>query len=233
MKEDNYSRERDDDQEDSEAEEALSLCDLVLGDDHKNTSDIKEANIQISSKFEFYTHLNTQTMRAAEDIMFHGKLLPYRPPPLLPASGNHHRKSDSLSQLQAPPKVRFTDDYTKLRRDASARMVRAKSMPQPNNRGYADKCFGKCDNSIKTAKPKWRLLMFGSLRTPTEMELKDIRNRQNRRIPTTWFPSGEEQKMSPDKRDEQKGSWRLLRALSCKGETNGVITEALGCIRQV
>lgn len=239
MKEVKFSRELDDGQEDSEAEESPSLCDLPLGEDsNKNMSGSKEADFPVSPDhdiFEFYTHFNTQTMRAAEDIMFQGELLPYRSPPPLEYNSRRgflHRKSDSLSHLQPSPTVRFTrssqsHDYAKLPRSSSARMVRAKSMPQPNNRPSADKCFG-------TAKPKWRLLMFGSLRTPTEMELKDIRNRQSRRVPTRWFPThNAEEQVSADKRDEHKGSWRLLRALSCKGEANGVITDALGCIRHV
>ncbi|PIA28662.1 hypothetical protein AQUCO_06800083v1 [Aquilegia coerulea] len=255
-----FLKENNEIQEDSDTDEALSLCDLPLGgeQDSTNTYDYSSKGHRTSSSdqelFEFFIDLKTETknMSSAEDIILSGKLLPYRSPttPLSKFSNKtstkcvddvdyqrfefpskkliRHRKSESLSDLQdqrsQSSKVGFIRkshslDYKQLSRDSSSKMTRTRSFAPSNDR-------------LLSGKPRWRLLMFGFMRTPTEMELKDIKNRQNRRIPATMFSKHDGEETVSVRREEGKGSWRLLRVLSCKGEVNGVIP-SLSCIPHV
>ncbi|KAL5699221.1 hypothetical protein ACHQM5_030156 [Ranunculus cassubicifolius] len=252
MTEENLVQANDGGQDDSEAEEALSLRDLPI---QRNSTNDKENILQSSSDdqgiFEFYTSITkTEHMRPADDIIFGGKLLPYKSPNSFTPTSNKtsrfderqrrnilHRKSESLNSLQrsqSSAKERLARsshslNYRKLHRDSSTPKISRSTSRNDGVSAVTTSCFGKTDSS----KPKWRVLAFGFMGTPTEMELKDIRNRQSRRSPATLFPSFDGEERDSGRKDEEKGSWKLLRVLSCKGEANGVITEALTCIRQV
>ncbi|KAF5207050.1 hypothetical protein FRX31_003360 [Thalictrum thalictroides] len=249
MAEDMFITENNDLQVDSDAEESLSLCDLPLyGNDfikeqhhHHHLQTPSSSSSTDQELFEFFIDMKTETttnMSSAEDIILCGKLLPYRSPTPLSKFPNKttsvddqifefppkkllrrgHRKSESLNDLpeksHSSPKIRFIRsshslDFHKLNRDSSSKITRTRSL-----------------------QPRWRLMMFGFMKTPTEIELKDIKNRQNRRIPSTMFPMHYGEETVSVKREEEKGSWRLLRVLSCKGEANGVIP-SLSCIPHV
>lgn len=80
-------RDRNRDQEEEE-EEALSLCDLPLQGRNKESPDIAAPNSARPSSepaefFEFFSDLSSE-MSSAEDIIFHGKLVPFIDPTLLP-----------------------------------------------------------------------------------------------------------------------------------------------------
>nr|KYP74760.1 hypothetical protein KK1_007451 [Cajanus cajan] len=77
---------------------------------------------------------------------------------------------------------------------------------------------GKVSLMRSTTKSRWFLFMFGSMSklSSTEMELRDIRNRQGRRRgPATMFPAPEDGKEVAMKgKGSCKGMWKLLKSIS-------------------
>ncbi|XP_042484979.1 uncharacterized protein LOC122065238 [Macadamia integrifolia] len=136
---------------------------------------------------------------------------------------------NSLQRSQTSAKERFMrTDYQKLRRVSTS----TKNPVEPIDRYVSGKCLGKGNfsshpTSSAPARPRWPLLMFGMVNVPKEMELKDIRNRQNRLNPTLLFPESDAAGGGSEKvrvrREEEKGSWRLLRALSCRGHGSAAV----------
>ncbi|XP_043721882.1 uncharacterized protein LOC122669233 [Telopea speciosissima] len=142
---------------------------------------------------------------------------------------NALQRSKTIAKDRLPMRTNNLLEYRKLRRVSST----TKTKVETNDRYMSGKCSGKGNSSsISTsttplAKPKWPLLMFGMVNVPKEMELKDIKNRQNRRNPTLLFPAivaGGGTEEAKVRREEEKGSWRLLRALSCRGHASAVVT---------
>ncbi|KAK9283901.1 hypothetical protein L1049_012156 [Liquidambar formosana] len=118
--------------------------------------------------------------------------------------------------------------YSKLQQVSGS-----KSFALPGSEKY-DIPVRKVSILTSPAKSKSNLFMFGLLmRVPTEMELSDIRNRQQRRIPSMRFSQsfdrGEE--VTVGKR-EGKGFWRLLRSSLGFGShhANTVVKASFGCI---
>ncbi|KAK1268238.1 hypothetical protein QJS04_geneDACA013882 [Acorus gramineus] len=156
--------------------------------------------------FEFYSD-STSEMCAAEDIFLRGRLLPYRPPQTTeeeqPKPTTHHRKTESFDESnRGSAKGRFLKagssssslEYQKLQR------ARSERPPPP---------------PASAAKPNWYWIVFGSVKLPGEMEMRDIRSRQRRRQPPPPLPlSSEGRKTALGK---SGNGWRLLKSLSCKG----------------
>ncbi|XP_042499312.1 uncharacterized protein DDB_G0283697-like [Macadamia integrifolia] len=206
--------------------------------------------------FEFFSDLKADIC-PADDIIFCGKLISYKEKechreedknPNLDVfefdddDGNQtctiksffrrrRQRSESLnalkrSQSSAKDRLKRTN-YQKLRRVSST----TKNTVDLNDRYKTGKSSGKGNSSLSTsstpARPRWPLLMFGMVNVPKEMELKDIRNRQNCRNPTLLFPefvAGDVTEKVRVRREEKKGSWSLPRASSCRGR---------GCIPHV
>ncbi|OVA04208.1 hypothetical protein BVC80_271g5 [Macleaya cordata] len=268
--------------DDFEAEEALSLCDLPLTDgdnwedlstNSKKNNDFGGVGLSDQEFFEFFSDFKSE-MRAAEDIIFCGKLLPYRSPNNVHDHSNQfstiskrndeidslieldfkkkrfnpHRKSESLNDLERSKsnvknrflKNSYSLDYRKLQRVSSSKTVKTVSEAKDNVQSQipAGKCFGKNVFSVRSlsipsssssqVKPKKQLVMFGVMKSPAEMELRDIRNRQNKRNPSSLFPE-----TVSVKSNEGKSSWSILRALGCKGHANAAVTASLRCIPHV
>ncbi|XP_021893179.1 uncharacterized protein LOC110811105 [Carica papaya] len=195
--------------------------------------------------FEFLSNLNSDhDMCPAEEIIFCGKLVPFKDQNapssqhtdqnILPATeyykkGNTglRRRSESLSELQSSYMTRSSSirtklmrnsrslDYRKLHRFSSRNMYSPESDIELN---FSGKSAGKSyDTSAKkTVKPRWYFFMFGMAKFPPEMELRDIKNRQFRRNPSAMFPPIESGGNFPVNRSTNKGSWKFLKALSCK-----------------
>ncbi|XP_042492791.1 uncharacterized protein LOC122072272 [Macadamia integrifolia] len=199
--------------------------------------------------FEFFSDLKAD-MCPADDVIFCGKLISYKekdchrkddknqildvfdddddgnPTCRIKSFFRRRRRTESLNSLQRSQSSDTKDrlprtNYQKLRRISSSK----KTLVEPVDRYKSGKCSRKGNSSSlptssAPARPRWPLLMFGMVNAPKEMELKDIRNRQNRRNPTLLFPEfiagGGTEKVRV-RREEEKGSWRLLRALSCRG----------------
>ncbi|KAJ0089589.1 hypothetical protein Patl1_14270 [Pistacia atlantica] len=176
-----------------EEEEALSLCDFPLDENngnnfqetttrsHSNSNTTRRTSSSSSTEpgdpefFEFLSNLSSE-MRAAEDIIFCGKLIPHQQQQQQQFSSKEHRhgdfrrRSESLSELQSSrskSKILRSSrslDYQKLYRVSSSKTS----------------SVGKSDNvnKIRAVKPWWYLLMFGMVKFPPEMDLRDIKSRQ-------------------------------------------------------
>ncbi|XP_062164291.1 uncharacterized protein LOC133870985 [Alnus glutinosa] len=252
--------EEGDQEEEEETEESLSLCDLPLNPKNKSkdlSNHTPRSRAEAPEFFEFFSDLSSE-MCPADDIIFCGKLIPFKdlqspPTHQTPKTSNtgekptkqtpFRRRSESLSKLQSP--VTRSDsgtstrlmrnsrslDYTKLHRSSNS-MV---SPAQEIERNSSVKSLGKSDMALRrAAKPRWYLLMFGLVKFPPEMELSDIKNRQVRRNhPSTLFPPPlSADGKFPVNRSSSKGSWRLLRALSCKDHASVAVTASF-CLPHV
>ncbi|KAG9455857.1 hypothetical protein H6P81_000365 [Aristolochia fimbriata] len=203
--------------ESPESDEALSLCDLPIKDGEKEEDPREPSPDQ--DMFEFFSDVSTE-MCAAEDVFLSGTILPnsYRAPSkedeekkkpnnssCKRGSCTHHR-SYSLDALYQEPRSNSRSNYRKLQRASSAESPKVGS----------GKCFRL---SSSRRQHKWHLLTFGLIKPPAEMEMEDIRNRQRRLNRSLLFPSLDSAASVAGGREEgNKNSWRLLRALSCKGQ---------------
>ncbi|KAK1291449.1 hypothetical protein QJS10_CPB17g00053 [Acorus calamus] len=164
--------------------------------------------------FEFYSD-STSEMCAAEDIFLRGRLLPYRPPQTTeeepPKPTAHHGKTESFDESnRGCAKGRFLKggsssssslEYRKLQR------ARSERPPPP----------------ASAAKPNWYWIVFGSVKLPGEMEMRDIRSRQRRRQPPPPL-SSEGRKAASVK---SGSGWRLLKSLSCKGHDDDIFNAVI------
>lgn len=243
--------------EGEEDEEALSLCDLPL--DHNVTnkynslhdmSSKQSRRSSLSEATDFFEFFNdtTSDMCPADDIIFCGKLVPFKDtdqsPHMKPVKDPnkplaHRRRSESLSGLQSAvtrsnssstcgTSRRFmmrnsrSLDYRRLHRSPSSVILPAPEIERnPSSRSVVQpEIVVK-----KVMKPRWYSLMFGVVRVPQEMELSDIKNRQFRRNPsTTLFPTTDGDGKLAVNRSSDKVSWKILKALSCKDYTSVSVT---------
>ncbi|OMO55658.1 hypothetical protein COLO4_35897 [Corchorus olitorius] len=234
-----------------EAEEALSLCDLALDLDSNDLEKMPARSRRSSSSsdaaagefFEFLSDLSSD-MCPADDIIFCGKLIPLKQRPLsfqtqkvtYPFGHEKTRKthvlrkrSESLSELRSASITRSDStkntnvlrnsrslDYQKLHRFEMERNPSVRSV------GKSDQVSPK-----KAVKPRWYIFMFGMVKFPPEMELKDIKSRQSRRNQSAMFPLAEDhggKKFAGNRSSGKGASWNLLKALSCRDHTSVAVT---------
>ncbi|XP_024927466.2 uncharacterized protein LOC107413646 [Ziziphus jujuba] len=90
--------------EDEEEEEALSLCDLPIHDDSFKWEDESFSKLDHERSpsfgkddfFEFFSEdFTASTYPSGKDIIFCGKLIPYKEPPLLPDHHHHHQQQQT------------------------------------------------------------------------------------------------------------------------------------------
>lgn len=241
--------------EDEEAEEALSLCDLPLDNEAQEFDDLStkflKARCSSSEFFEFFSdHSSDSFMCSAEDIIVCGKLIPFKentPSPQAPKAKPKHdhqkeqtafrRRSESLSGIETPVtrssssknKIMMTNsrslDYRKLHRQSS--MVSPVPEMERNSSVRSVGSSKSDKKSTSSGKPKWSFLLFGIVKFPAEMDLSDIKSRQERKNPSTiLFPDTSSGKCSSVSRSNSgnKGSWKLLRALGCQDHASVSVT---------
>ncbi|KAI3805529.1 hypothetical protein L1987_27986 [Smallanthus sonchifolius] len=195
--------------------------------DHWNPSSPTSAG----DLFEFFrgglSDYSEETMMAhAEDIIFHGKLVPInqqlhrKQPP--EQSENHHRRNQhhplgrrrSRSESRSSSLVRNSRSlgYEKLKRNSSMW-----SEPPADITG---------DGSGKKSFSRRHVVLFGLMNVPPpEM---DIRELKNRRVRLNKMPIGswESVDVVPVSRsfDHRKCSWKVLEFLSCKSSSSAAVT---------
>lgn len=237
---------------DEEEGEALSLCDLPLND-MSSRETFPSSSLSEASEFFDFSNDVVSDMCPADEIIFCGKLEPFKHKPQYDSRSNdqnqthikpvkesnnppsHCLRSDPLSGLRSPvyrsssvgaasntrrsmmiPNSRSLD-YRKLHRSSSSLVFLA---PETERNSWAIK---------KATKPRWYSVMFGTVKVPPEMELRDMKNRQVRRNPSTsMFPSPTDAggKLA-ENRSPDKVSCRILRALSCKDRRSVSVTMSL------
>lgn len=214
--------------------------------------DLRSPSSEQSDLFEFLSNHNSN-MSHAEDIIYCGKLIPFKDqddqsPSYIyetqnPATPNNHklhnfqrRRSDSLSELKtcrsnsssSSSKTRMRNsrslDYQKLSRNSSMSSDSPDIHRNPRS-------SSRLDGTIKIPKPRWYIIMFGSVKFPPEMDLRDIKNRQvHRTVSPPLFPSLEVVKKVPVNR---KSSWEVLKVLSCRDDASVHVTTSLACMPRV
>ncbi|KAL1210561.1 hypothetical protein V5N11_006883 [Cardamine amara subsp. amara] len=228
-----------------EDKEALSRRDLPLNVEKHNstattitTKDHREPSTEL---FEFLTS-TSYDVSPAENIIFGGKLIPlnYQNPLFSPPeyiSPRIRARSESLSAIQGD-KLNRIGSSTVARRDTAGPMRTSRSLNyrklsrgpttvhSPPENSFPAKNTAKPEmvssGSGKSVRPRWYVIMFGMVKFPPEIELKDIKSRQTRRnIPPVMFPSpANRRSRSPS----PSPSWRFLNALSCKEPTSVAAT---------
>ncbi|KAG1326417.1 serine/arginine repetitive matrix protein 1-like [Cocos nucifera] len=221
--EDERTSTSDPDESDGEdsASLSLSLCDVALDGHDGSDGTISSDDGQLcppppTDTFEFFSgDLSTaEEMCSADDVFHQGQLLPYKPLPPQPSPAKtsdapapqiapfDHRRSESLDRINRPRGgARLPGKYRRLRRVVSDSDPRT-PLPPPTPR----------------QRPKWYLVVFGPVRVPAAMEMKDIRNRQRRRRSPSLAEGG--------RLGYEGGSrpWKLLQSLSCKGTESAVVS---------
>ncbi|XWS73234.1 hypothetical protein CRYUN_Cryun02cG0110100 [Craigia yunnanensis] len=231
-----------------EAEEALSLCELPLDLDTKNYHPehdhlqkiLPAQSRRLSSEsapefFEFLTDLSFD-MCPADDIFFCGKLIPLKEQYVSFQTRKDYRKrknhvflkrSESLSELRSNslPRSYSTKNTTLIRNSRSLdyhKLHRCDMKRNPSTRSVEKSKIPP----KKAVKPRWYVFMFGMVKFPPEMELKDMKSRQFRRSPSVMFPTVEDggQKFAGNRSSGKDSSWSLLKALSCRDHTSVAVT---------
>lgn len=250
---------KDFDQDPYEEEEALSLCDLPIysdsfkwDDEFSGSSNKLNQNLSFEENdnedyFEFFSSDFSSSAdfssghnsfnNSNKEIIFCGKLIRYKEFPQV----ENHQKLKISERKQKPRKKKSIFRYWKSSNDDKKSSNDNKKSNGGNKRSENDKSLW---SYYKIGKSRWYLYMFGMTRLPrTEMELRDIRSRQSRRLrrsPTTMFPpydnKGAEttkEKVSsrkPKRRKSRKGWWGLLRVLTCRSQHAEAVAKAsIGC----
>lgn len=208
-------------EEDEETEDTLSLSDFPLNsnqESEKHTQLYRRSSSEPSDFFEFFTSHQTHLMSHAEDIILCGKLIPFQNIVNQNTDfGYSPTYSESLPDLNNPipsstrtRSTRSLDSETVKRRHRNVRVV--KRDVSEFHEKFGKNNSNKFDHHVKASKPRWYVLVFGQVKFPAEMELKDIKSRQVRRC--VGGGGG-----CPAQRI---GGWGQdwLRVLSCKRDDN-------------
>ncbi|CAK7325525.1 unnamed protein product [Dovyalis caffra] len=226
-----------------DAAETLSLCDLPLNSCSSDRDDSSKEDQSLGTSFdqdffEFFSEGFTASTYASDNIIFCGKLIPYK-------GETEAEKAQSLESAKKGKntKKRFSFPWksssSNKTRTASPKQLQKKSdktlqvVPPSENHGCATKkCDDEYDFSMKKAatamKPRRCSLAFGVGSFPMEMDLNDIKMRQSRKSPSRMFQSVKETKMNSGKRG--KGLWSLLRVLGGNSHHSSAMAKAsFGC----
>ncbi|KAG4907170.1 hypothetical protein AAZX31_20G075100 [Glycine max] len=234
-------------EEEEEREEALSLCDLPLNRNSRTPSldDMSFKKILRPSSlpdhageiFNGFSSSSSSDMCPADDIIFCGKLVPFKAEQPLKnliaaeeeKSPARRRRSESLSSVTRSNSVStFTGSrHLMMRNSKSLDYSRLRESAAPEvDRNSSSRSVVPPEAAVKKAtKPRWYSLMFGTMKIPPEMELSDMKNRQVRRNPSsTMFLTADSGGKMAVNRSHGKVSWRILKALSCKDHSSVAVT---------
>ncbi|KAK6127067.1 hypothetical protein DH2020_039191 [Rehmannia glutinosa] len=246
-----------------EEEETISLCDFPLNSDEPEkikdsykAQDKRRSTSEPSDFFEFFNNdITISEMSLAEDIIFCGKLVPYK---------NQHQFLKSLSADDAthfsrrnrhsfpelinptirsntltsapPPRSNFRSiDGKMLRRRRNSNML-VKSEAADIRRS-SSKSSARSESSKAVSKSRWFVLMFGPLKLKhqQEMDLREIKSRQIRRNQRSFFPSVDAGGEIPGSRSERRSFWGgldLLKVLSCRSHASVAVTASVGFVQR-
>lgn len=215
--------------EDDDEEEAISLCDFILHSEEKDEDRDRNRRRRSdpSDFFEFFNDLCTSEMCHAEDIIFCGKLVPYKEQPVLfdsTLNDSSRRYCESLPDKLLTPNKTRTDSSTKIMRSCRSldylKSCRDSSLAVKPESSCVPRFRLKKPVKFEVWKPRWYGLMFGVVKTPPEMDLRDMKNRQVRRnAGRISRPAMEGRGKIPG---NQRNSWSddFLNVLSCKNDAS-------------
>ncbi|WCJ19381.1 hypothetical protein M5689_001674 [Euphorbia peplus] len=174
--------------DDDSEEETLSFSNLPLNNNFSSSTEHKTSSYEHDNLFEFFSEDFTNDYPSI-DIIFCGKLIPAR---------NHlNLKSNSFSAEQV-------DEHEK-------RFKSSRSFPVI----HGDHQSKRERIEVLRKKSRWNSL-FGSF--PTEMKMRDIKRRQNKKKPVTIFRSSDYDKnelmVKSIRTEKLNGFWGLLRVFA-------------------
>ncbi|GKV47041.1 hypothetical protein SLEP1_g53980 [Rubroshorea leprosula] len=240
-----------------EKEEVLSLCDFPIDNeeyDEKVVGKMEKQSRLSPETTEFFSFFNIDfgiDMCPADDIIFCGKLVPIKHQHVSDQgqkgtnSSNDdtkplfgfRKRSESLSELRSATMTRSDSLKTRILRYCRSldyqkphRMSSSNSSSSRNpsmERNSSGRSLGKSNAKKLTVKPRWYVLMFGMVKFPPEMDLKDIKNRLLRRSPSIMFPRVDDaKKLPPNRSSSGQAAWRFVKALSCTDPTKVDVTSS-------
>ncbi|KAK4436008.1 hypothetical protein Salat_0764500 [Sesamum alatum] len=243
-----------------EAYETLSLCDLPLYSDQSADWDqdfsLAQSHASTSSEhdcFEFFsqeldpsgvtTAPDTTTVFPRDNIMFCGKLIPYKQTPSPKKDSSSVVKNKKRRHCWGSFRWKFNSDIS------SKKQVRSKNRSKSATLMHKNDCMGLYELPKKTYNStnlghkmpiltssssgklaKWHLFLFGISRFSTEVELRDIKSRQITRRqcpsppPLFKFQNGNDEVIS----GERNGGWGLW-GLICGGNRRST-TKAVAAV---
>lgn len=228
-------------EEEEDKEETLSLRDLpLLNDSNKPSSTATTSTIEYHGEpspepFEFLTS-TSYDVSPAENIIYRGRIIPLNYQSALFSPPEHisprvRTRSESLSAIQGnklnPPLARDNVGPMRTSRSLDDRKL-TRRLTTPPEKVSSTKGMAKPEvlssGSGKSVRPRWYVIMFGIVKFPPEIELRNIKSRKTRRnVPPVMFPSHPDQRS----RTSPSPSWRFLNALSCKEPTSVAATAPL------
>ncbi|KAI4381115.1 hypothetical protein MLD38_007223 [Melastoma candidum] len=229
------------DQEEDYEDDALSLCDLAVGERDGDDPVRSPRHVRHSTAeelFEFLTDFGSE-MCSAEDIITCGKLA------LSDVVNPVRRRSESLSEVElGSPNLSDISrsglmrncrslDYDRIHHHA----VGLEPRQQPRKHGNSsinEKSFpAMLDKNRSSSRPRWwYIIMFGPVKSEVHAmdRLRDIKSRQLRRSPSNLlFPSPETEVNRRDMAGRgglKASSWKFLQLLSCQSRTSVAVSSS-------
>nr|GEU64502.1 hypothetical protein [Tanacetum cinerariifolium] len=221
--------------------DTVSLADFVLTQDHDQVRKISTSSSAAEDFFEFFRGglREEKMMSHAEDIIFCGKLVPINEQRKiqLQQSEKHHQqnnkqqhepvgcrrsRSDSMPHVKRTRKSPLNSRSLNYKNSYRNSSMRSEQGPEIRREGSGN----------KSSSSRWYVFLFGLVKVPpSEMDLKDIKNRQVRRIPSKALfgslDSCDDVVKVKQNDDQKKCSWKVLGYLSCKSTANDVVTSRL------
>ncbi|KAH7859763.1 hypothetical protein Vadar_005194 [Vaccinium darrowii] len=260
---DNRNSDESHDEEEEDAEEAISLSDFpITANNHNNSTTYHQTRPSVPDQetdfFEFFNDDLISEISHADDIILSGKLIPTLNQQKLQhqtsikpqrteshritfrEDGNqrnfhklHHRRWESFSGLKSSSSP-SNSPKTGLVRNRT-RSLDYQNLPRSCS--VKSSIGGRAADHSKVLKHRWYVLMFGSFRFPREMELRDIKNRQVRRgttpAATMFQPLDGGGKNPVSPIHARKSSWGLLKILACKENVSNDVMPSVCCVPKV
>jgi len=211
-----------DEYDDYEEDETLSLCDLPNSTispqrgDFSNYSKDHHDDDDDDNLFEFFSEeFNTSTIH--DNIIFCGKLIPFKDHQDVPHNQNNCAKPTSNSKAMKSSNGSIASLKSKRNEEEVKGSLNVKSFA-----GDYTSMGGKVSLVRSPTKSRWFLFMFGmsssSRMSSKEMQLSDIKNRQSRsrREPMTMFraPENGKEVVKSKRNGNSKGMWKILKSIS-------------------
>ncbi|XP_038889700.1 uncharacterized protein LOC120079551 [Benincasa hispida] len=237
--------------DEEEAVETLSLCDLPIYSDESNCDDYSKPDDDQSASFdnedtffEFFSDdfsVSNSTYSGSDNIIFCGKLIPYKQPNdsqnkgritsekiseknclIQTKSHSFNGKKSSVIDSREIGYTRTTRGGIKSFDPFSISLPKNPEYVKRKRRWKLEKCELPEERAMilqpSPAKSRWFVFLFGSARFPKEMELSEMRTRQRRSSRTAMFRPSEERKVAAGRSNGKKTTvqalWKkILRAM--------------------
>lgn len=221
----NPKLQEDNDFDDHEYEETLSLCDLPISTDQDHSEDDSCKKLHQSSSissssdeqdfFEFFSEewnikssptFNKTHPPPSENVIFSGKMIP-----------SHPRNQEAISKNTQKLKTKNIISHSQEKRSLGKSRS---SVSKGSDKNMNEVLVPRESIFTSLVKKRWYLILLGlPPKIPTDRKelMTDIKNRQSRHAPSTFFPSDGFGAEANVRRKNDYGSWRLIKAASCFG----------------